>query len=155
MVERIFLKARTICHYIFHSKLYHNKVILMGVPRLLYPEKIKFGRNIRINDTVFLHAKNGIVIGDNTTLSYGASIITESYDITSFANYIRRNHGGAPIVIGGNVWIGASSIILPGIKIEDNIIVGAGSVVTRNLTEQFSIYAGNPARFIRKIGAEI
>jgi maltose O-acetyltransferase len=52
---------------------------------------------------------------------------------------------GRPIKIGRNVWIGGGPIILPGITIEDNVVIGAGSVVTRNVAAG-AIARGNPAR---------
>lgn len=151
MIDRLILKIREIIHFLFHIKLYAGKkIILYGVPQILYGKNIKFGHNIRINDNVYLHASNGISIGDNTTLSYGVSIITESYDVKSKDQYLKRHHSGDSVIIGRNVWICANSTILPGVTISDNIIVGAGSVVTKDLLEEDSLYAGNPAKFIKK-----
>ena len=56
----------------------------------------------------------------------------------------------APVVIGGNVFIGARCIILKGVTIGENSIIGAGSVVTKSIPAN-EIWAGNPAKFIRKI----
>ncbi len=55
-----------------------------------------------------------------------------------------------PITVGNVVWIGAKSSILPGVTIGDNAIIGAGSVVTKDVPAD-EIWAGNPARFIRKV----
>lgn len=152
MLDRIILKIKEIVHYILHINIYAGKeVILRGVPKLLYAKKISFGKNVRLNDKVFLHAAKGITIKDNTTLSYGVAVITESYNISNYEMYKCRNHSGASITIGENVWICANSIILPGVTIADDIIVGAGSVVTRSLLESNSLYAGNPAKFIKKL----
>jgi acetyltransferase-like isoleucine patch superfamily enzyme len=54
-----------------------------------------------------------------------------------------------PVFIGNDVWVGAKSIILPGITIGDGTVIGAGSVVTKNVLP-YTIVAGNPARIIRK-----
>lgn len=54
-----------------------------------------------------------------------------------------------PVIIGDDVWIGGRVIILPGVKVGDGSIIGAGSVVTKNV-EKYTIVAGNPARLIRK-----
>jgi acetyltransferase-like isoleucine patch superfamily enzyme len=56
----------------------------------------------------------------------------------------------APIIIGNNVWIGSNSTILPGVVIGDNSIIGAGSVVTKNVPSNV-IVAGVPAKVIKKI----
>lgn len=146
MLDRIILKLRQIFHYIFHFNIYHGTgIILRGVPKLLYGNRIHFGTDVRINENVFMHASNGIYIGNNVTISYGATLITESYDISSDENYLLRKHAGKSIEIGDNVWICANVTILPGVKIANGVIVAAGSVVSRNLTIQNGIYAGNPA----------
>lgn len=152
MIDRFILKIRELVHFFLHLNLYFGKkVILRGVPKILYGNRIEFGENVIINDKVFLHAANRIKIGNNTTLSYGACIISESYDVTDKIKYLKKYHSGAPITIGKNVWIAANVVILPGVSIEDNIIVGAGSVVTKSLTSSNSLYAGNPAKFIKKM----
>lgn len=55
----------------------------------------------------------------------------------------------ADIVIGNDVWIAARAMLMPGVQVADGCVVGAGSVVTKSLTEPYGIYAGNPARLIR------
>lgn len=152
MIDRVILKIRRIVHYLLHANIYNKKVILLGVPKILYGKKIEFGNKVRLNENVFLHAVNGITIGDNTTLSYGSMVITESYDLTSEKKYLERKHRGESISIGKNVWICAGAIILPGVTIADNIIVAAGSVVTKDLTIEKGVYAGNPAKFVKKWG---
>ncbi len=153
MINRAFIKLLTITHKLLYFKLYFRKnAILYGLPKLICYNKIKIGKNIRINDKVFLHGANGIEFGDNVTLSHGACLISESYNIDSFDIFLEKKHKGKKIIIGNNVWICANAIILPGVKISDNIIVGAGSVVTHDLLESNTIYAGNPAKKIRNFG---
>ena len=62
-----------------------------------------------------------------------------------------RLHKYKRVEIGNGVWLGARSIILPEVKIADKIIVGAGSVVTKNLEKEGWLYAGNPARPIKPL----
>lgn len=150
MLDRVVLKIREIFYRLFHFRIL-NEVTLHGVPRILYGNRIKFGKNVRLNEDVFLHAVAGIEIGENTTLSTGVQVITETYDLSSYKNYVKRQHNGKKIIIGKNVWIGANAIILPGVNIRDNIVVGAGSVVTKDLTDEYTVYAGNPAKIINKV----
>ena len=63
------------------------------------------------------------------------------------------NEYGKPITIGNDCWFGGNVTILPGVTIQDNVVVGAGSVVTHDL-ESGAIYVGNPARKIRDITKE-
>ena len=83
----------------------------------------------------------GIYIGEKSVITTGVVILTH--------NYVMGNGTFVDTKIGNNVFIGANSIIMPGITIGNNIIIGAGSVVTKDV-EDFSIVAGNPARFLRK-----
>lgn len=57
---------------------------------------------------------------------------------------------GEPVSIGNNVWIGGRAIILPGVTIGDGCVVGAGSVVTQNVSD-CCLVVGNPARFVRQL----
>ena len=86
-----------------------------------------------------------ITIGDNVTITH-ATILT--HDDSPVISLRRRRI--APVVIGSNVFIGFQSLILPGVSIGDNCIVGAGSIVTKDVPSN-SIVAGNPARVIKSL----
>lgn len=84
-----------------------------------------------------------IVIGDHTYVAFDAIILSHDFSTA--------RHGGQyakPTKIGRHCFIGCASIVLPGIEIGDEVIVGAGSVVTKNIPSN-CIVAGNPARTIR------
>jgi len=91
-----------------------------------------------------------ITIGDNVYITSGVQFITHDGGTLIFRNKIPDLEITKPIVIGDNVYIGMKSIILPGVNIGSNYIIGAGSVVTRNL-ESGGVYAGAPARYIKSI----
>ncbi len=111
------------------------------------------GKNITVGENVFINAcckfqdQGGITIGNNCLIGHNVTIATLNHD---FNPEKRANINPSPVVIGDNVWIASDSTILPGIKIEDGAIVGAGSVVTKNV-EKNTIVAGNPARVIKKL----
>lgn len=151
MLSKLLLKIKSFISYLIYFRSLHKNVIIYGSIKILYENNVTFGKRVRLNDNVFLHAAKGIEIGDNTTLSYGSKIISESYDLFNWDSYLSRDHKGEKIIIGKNVWIGADSIVLPGVKISDNIIVGAGSVVTKDLDTPYGIYGGVPARLIKKV----
>lgn len=80
-------------------------------------------------------------------IGHNITIATLNHDINPAK---RANINPSPVVIGNNVWIASGSIILPGISIGNGAIVGAGSIVTKNVPEN-TIVAGNPARIIKNI----
>ncbi|MCI9480696.1 MAG: acyltransferase [Lachnospiraceae bacterium] len=153
-IEGIYRKIKVYLHILFHFWVYYKAegVVLYGVPKLIYGSRINFGKQNRINEGVVLHAANRIYLGSSVTLSANAMLITESYDVKDWGNYLKRKHSGKPIFVGNNVWIGAGAVILPGVKIANNIVVGAGSIVTHDLNEEGCVYAGNPAKRIKMIG---
>ena len=90
----------------------------------------------------------GIEIGDNVAIAdYNVFMTTNhNYDNDTYLPF-DNNGVSAPIVIGNNVWIGTRCIILPGVKIDDGAIIGAGSVVTKSVPK-CAIVAGNPAKIV-------
>ena len=111
------------------------------------------GRNTHIEKNVFINSgcrfqdEGGVYIGENSLIGHNVVIATLNHD---FDPYHRGDIHPKPIHIGKRVWIGSGSIILPGVTIGDNSIVGAGSVVTKDVPAN-TIYAGNPAKFIKNI----
>lgn len=87
----------------------------------------------------------GITIGDGTMIAANVQLISNNHDL-----YERQIITCKPIIIGKNVWIGAGATVLPGITIGDNAVIGAASVVTKDVPAD-CIVAGNPARFIKRI----
>lgn len=84
-----------------------------------------------------------ITIGDNVTLAPRVHILAHDSSTTMFLGKTRV----ANVHIGNNVFIGASSIVLPGVTIGDNVVIGAGSVVTKDIPSN-SVAVGNPAKVI-------
>lgn len=119
--------------------------------KISHPAMISCGRGVVLNSLVYLDGKGGIELGDNVTVSCGGKIITGSLEIDETGT-LGKHHIRKKVVIGNNVWIGTDAIILPGVTIGGNTIIGAGSVVTKDL-EGGRIYAGIPARAIREISA--
>jgi acetyltransferase-like isoleucine patch superfamily enzyme len=112
-----------------------------------------------------LIASDSITIGDDVIISWGVTIVDHNSHAAEW-EYRKRDvfdwHRNTkdwtgvkqkPVIIGNKVWIGFNAIILKGVTIGEGAIVGAGSVVTKDVPA-FTIVAGNPARVIRKIGDE-
>lgn len=102
------------------------------------------GKNVGLADT-FILAYAPVRIGDNCSFSYRNMIITSTHDIDDFSTIIAKS-----VNIGSNVWITTNVTILPGVSIGDNTVIGAGSVVTKDIPEGV-FAAGNPCKVIRKI----
>ena len=114
-----------------------------------------YGQNIYIGDDVYLNLLcnildcNEVHIGNHVMIGPSVQIYTAAHELQAEA----RNKGmevAKPIVIEDNVWIGGSAILLPGVKIGLNAVVGAGAVVSRSVPAN-TVVAGNLARVIREI----
>jgi len=105
---------------------------------------LKLGNDVSLFDTFILDYAN-VIIGDKVSFSYKNIIITSTHDLEDFNNVITK-----PVTIGSHVWITTGVIILPGVTIGSNTIIGAGSVVTKDIPSGY-FAAGNPCVPIRKI----
>lgn len=104
------------------------------------------GGNVHINCNIAKNEPHLITIGENTTIAGGVEMITHDNSISKVLPETTDLFG--EIVIGKNCFIGARSVILYGVTIADNVIVAAGSVVTKSIRDENVIVAGNPARII-------
>ncbi|WP_299150185.1 acyltransferase [uncultured Dokdonia sp.] len=120
----------------FTSQIINPKNIILG-KRTAFP-----GYSIGC----YIQANSGIIIGDDTRIGPGVKIISENHDLNDNRKHIKSN----PIKIGDNCWLGANSVILPGVQIENHTIVGAGCVVTKSFTESNIVLGGIPAKIIKR-----
>ena len=119
------------------------------------PFNCVYGRNSYIGDHVFLNVLctildcNEVHIGHHVMIGPAVQIYTAAHHLQAETR-IQGFEVAKPIVIEENVWIGGGAILLPGVMIGRNSIVGAGAVVSRNVAAN-TVVAGNPARVIREI----
>ena len=114
-----------------------------------YGNHISVGRNVFFNYNCTLLDVGKITIGDNCMLAPNVAIYTAGHPLHPDS----RNSGyeySMDVTIGNNVWIGGSVVITPGVQIGDCCVIGAGSVVTKDIPA-WSLAAGNPCRVIRAI----
>lgn len=112
------------------------------------------GYNIFAGDNIYMGYNCTILdiakveIGDNCMMGPNVGIYTSTHSIRPE----NRNKGGyaSPIKIKDNVWIGGSCVVLPGVTINNNSVVAAGSIVTKDVPAD-SIVAGNPAKVIKEV----
>lgn len=117
-----------------------------------YGKHILIGKNSFINHNCTILAQGKVTIGSNVRIAPNVSI----YTIGHSENPKKRKHGycyAKEVNIKDNVWIGGNVIILPGVTIGENSIVGAGSVVNKDIPKNV-IAAGNPCGIIRYIKNE-
>jgi acetyltransferase-like isoleucine patch superfamily enzyme len=112
---------------------------------IVCPENLYLGKNVQksllCSGNCYIQAINNIYIGDNTIFAPGVKFISSNHDI------IKRGHvKTVPIRIGNNCWIGANSVILPGVELGDNTIVGAGSIVTKSFKNGNITIKGVPSK---------
>lgn len=113
-------------------------------------EHVHFGNHIYANFGLTLVDDTHIYVGDNTMFGPHVTVATAGHPIdpTLRAKEYQYN---MPIHIGKNCWIGAGSLILPGVTIGDNTVIGAGNVVTKDIPSSV-VAVGNPCRVMRDVG---
>lgn len=126
--------------------------------RILSPFHCDFGYNIHVGDNFF--ANTGLVILDEADVRIGNNVliapqvgIYTAYHPFDYDMRIAGYEAAKPITIGDGVWIGGHASILPGVTIGKGSVIGAGSVVNRDITEGV-VAAGNPCRIIRKLSEQ-
>jgi maltose O-acetyltransferase len=113
-----------------------------------------YGSNIELGERVFFNFNCVVLdvclvrIGDYSLFGPAVQIYTPMHPLN--AELRRREEFGKPVEIGSDVWVGGGALILPGVRIGSRSVIGAGSVVTRDIPDDV-FAAGNPCRVIRKI----
>lgn len=107
--------------------------------------KLSIGKNVFLNHNVSITCMGKISIEDNVTIANNVVIVDHNHDyLGGIGKFVIGN-----VKVGNNVWIGANAVILPGVSLEENCVVGAGSVVTHSFPRN-SVIIGIPARAILK-----
>lgn len=113
-----------------------------------WPGNIRIGRST-LNENLLLNGFGGIVIGDHCLIGRGTSLFSGGHSFDSTDQLIvEQPLVRAPIRIGDDVYMGVNCVVLGDVTIGDGAVVGAGSVVTRDVPS-FAVVAGAPARLIR------
>jgi len=113
-----------------------------------------YGSNIELGERVFFNFNCVVLdvcrvsIGDFTLFGPAVQILTPMHPLN--AELRRKQEYGKPVEIGSDVWVGGGALILPGVRIGSRSVIGAGSVVTRDIPDRV-FAAGNPCRVIREI----
>jgi acetyltransferase-like isoleucine patch superfamily enzyme len=118
-----------------------------------FTSRVLFHKNIQVghrsspgsNAGCYIQGKNGIQIGHNCRFGPNIGLISANHDPQDYDRWLKAD----PIVIGSNVWLGMNTVVMPGVKIGDNVIVGSNSTVTKDLPSH-CIAAGSPCKVIRE-----
>ncbi len=138
---RRFVKIGRNCHIFYGSFLVS--------PENFNGPYLEIGNNVRISHDCFIDYSGGLIIQDDVWISGRASITTHSHKISDRTLKKDQPVEYSQLIIERDAWIGAGAAILASVnKIGRGAIIGAGSIVTKDVDE-FSVVAGNPARHLR------
>lgn len=114
-----------------------------------YGTNIEVGKNFFANYNCTILDVAKVVIGDNCQLAPNVAIYTAGHPLHPETRNTAYEYGIA-VTIGDNVWVGGNTVVCPGVHIGSNTVIGAGSVVTKDIPD-WVVAAGNPCRVIRQI----
>lgn len=140
------LAVRYVCVRRLAAACGDNVAVYPGV-YLFNLERLRLGTNIKVGEMCFLGASGGLIIGDDTSLAHATTVLTEEHDYRAAGPLRDTALILKPVEIGQGVWIGAGVRITAGVHINDHAVVGAGSVVTRDVPVG-SVVVGVPARVL-------
>jgi maltose O-acetyltransferase len=151
-------KLTALFHELGYYRAYRKKYKLLKGFRFNGPGirfvgngSLSFGVNSYVGSYSIFSMSDGyrITVGDNVSISHFVKIYNSNIDTRSLIVEGKKQSNFGDVVIGDNVLVGAGCFICPGVTIGSNIVIGANSVVNKSL-ESNAVYAGVPARLIRK-----
>lgn len=136
-------KWRVLLLRVFGAKI-GKGVVMKPYIKIKYPWKLEIGHHTWIGEYVWIDNLAKVKIGSNVCISQGAMLLcgNHNYKKTTFDLIVRS------IIVEDGVWIGAKSVVCPGVVLKSHSLITVGSIITQN-TEPYSIYQGNPAVKIR------
>lgn len=109
---------------------------------------MKIGKHVFINSSLLAMARGGIIIEDNVRIAANVQLLSNNHNPYDLDILTCK-----PVLIGEAAWIGAGATILPGVRVGKHAIVGAASVVTKDVPD-YAVAVGNPARVIKMLDRE-
>lgn len=134
------------------EKLFQKEINIMGIEPNFYCDygfNISLGENFYSNYNLVILDANKVEFGNNVFIGPNCGFYTSGHPL----DYKTRNRGleyAKPIKVGNNVWIGGNVCVMPGVTIGDNVVIGAGSVIIKDIPSN-AVAVGNPAKVIRNL----
>ena len=136
---RPFHAWRALLLRLFGAKIGFRCHVYPGV-KVWAPWNLVLGNHVAVADGVILYCVDKIKIGDYAVISQGSHLCCATHDYNSVSFQLIAK----PIVIGSRAWVCAEVFIHPGVVVAEGAVVGARSVVSKNLSDPWSVYTGNP-----------
>lgn len=133
-----------VLHELFGDNLGENSTVSAPISGAAL-DHLKIGKNVFINKNCLAMARGGITIEDNVMLAENVQLISNNHDV-----YDRQVLTCKPVLIKEGAWIGAGATILPGVCIGKYAVVGACSVVTKDVPD-YAVVVGNPAHVVKEL----
>lgn len=142
------MKVRNFCYKVALKKMGRYTNIADGVT-IADPTRVSIGSNVSIHEYTFIGAVGEVTIGDYVMFATGCAIISDSHIFTQRDIPMRKQGTVArPVVIEDDVWLGCKVTVLGGVRIGQGAVIGAGSVVTRDIPA-YAVAMGVPCRIKR------
>lgn len=140
-------------HVVWRAQIHAAKdVRIHATASIRCAQNVYVGKNSHINHLccVWADANSQIILGDNVLMGPGVGIFSSNHSMAKGQPMTFQERKEASIVIGDDVWLGAHSVITAGTHIANGVVVAAGAVVTRSITQEGVIVGGIPAKIIRE-----
>ncbi|USH01650.1 sugar O-acetyltransferase [Grimontia kaedaensis] len=118
-----------------------------------YGIHVTFGENVFMNFNCTILDVAPVTIGNRVMMANNVQLLTATHPLDVQRRVYDLEEYGLPITVGDNAWLGGGVIVLPGVTIGKNCVIGAGSVVTKDIPDN-TIAVGNPAKVVRDLTAE-
>lgn len=138
-------------HVVWRARIHTEKnARIHATASIRYAQNVYVGNNSHINHLCCVWAGDNskIVLGDNLLMGPGVCIFSANHGMIKGQPMTLQDRTEASVVIGDDVWLGAHSVVTAGTRIAKGVIVAAGAVVTRSITEEGVIVGGVPAKII-------
>ena len=122
----------------------YNNVVFAGTGEIVIGDNVQIGNNV----IIFASEEGGVSIGNDVSIAANCYIIDTNHGTSSNEKINLQANLSEKIEIGNDVWIAASTMVVKGAKIPDGVVVGANSVVNKEL-ESYGIYVGSPVKKIK------